>query len=410
MKAIPSVVAQHAEEVAFLSLLRERVAGSSLLRLAALAEFDARIDAHLDGLRACGDDGWRAAERGLAAAEPGELFAAAVLAFESGVPARLEPVLAAAAEVEHADLALERALAWIEPIRAAAVLPPLLDAAEPAARSCALAFAASERRLSAARLADELRAGPPQLRAGALRAAARLGGSELGELAEQYLRDPDPEVREQAAWTATLLRRAAGAPSLWAIGRSESPRADRALDLALRSLEPRAAAELLDELMREPTQVRRALLGCASLGDPERLPWVVERMGDPVVGRAAGAAFAAITGLDLAREKLALPADAAPRADGDEPPPDDADLPAPDPEQSQAWLARNARALRRSPALLAGRAKTAADLRQTLRDGRQTERAAASLELALGAPDTPLFDVAAPSFRQVERLGVAPWA
>jgi len=44
-------------------------------------------------------------------------------------------------------------------------------------------------------------------------------------------------------------------------------------------------------------------------------------------------------------------------------------------------------------------------LKTVLRDGRQRQRAAAALELAIRQPGTPLFNVKAPGFRQIELLG-----
>ena len=44
-------------------------------------------------------------------------------------------------------------------------------------------------------------------------------------------------------------------------------------------------------------------------------------------------------------------------------------------------------------------------LQQTLRQGRQRQRAAAALELSLKKKGTPLWEVRAPGFRQVEWLG-----
>ena len=44
-------------------------------------------------------------------------------------------------------------------------------------------------------------------------------------------------------------------------------------------------------------------------------------------------------------------------------------------------------------------------LKTVLRDGRQRQRAAAALELAIRQPGTPLFNVAAPGFRQQQILG-----
>jgi hypothetical protein len=44
-------------------------------------------------------------------------------------------------------------------------------------------------------------------------------------------------------------------------------------------------------------------------------------------------------------------------------------------------------------------------LKTVLRDGRQRQRAAAALELAIRQPSQPLFNIAAPGFRQQQILG-----
>jgi hypothetical protein len=44
-------------------------------------------------------------------------------------------------------------------------------------------------------------------------------------------------------------------------------------------------------------------------------------------------------------------------------------------------------------------------LKTVLRDGRQRQRAAAAVELAIRQSGTPLFNVKAPGFRQIELLG-----
>ncbi len=45
-------------------------------------------------------------------------------------------------------------------------------------------------------------------------------------------------------------------------------------------------------------------------------------------------------------------------------------------------------------------------LQQVLQIGRQRQRAAAALELAFRQPGQPLFNVAAPGFRQQQVLGL----
>ena len=54
---------------------------------------------------------------------------------------------------------------------------------------------------------------------------------------------------------------------------------------------------------------------------------------------------------------------------------------------------------------LLGKPITIEWLKSVLRDGRQRQRAAAALELAIRNPGQPLFNVAAPGFRQQQILG-----
>ena len=55
---IPEIVTQHAEEAAFLWLLRDGAVRVPHYQLPDLAKLDGRVEAHLDGLRVNGDPGW----------------------------------------------------------------------------------------------------------------------------------------------------------------------------------------------------------------------------------------------------------------------------------------------------------------------------------------------------------------
>ena len=54
---IESIVTQHAEEAAFLWLLREGAVDAPHYSLKDLVEHDSRVEAHLDGLRVAGEAG-----------------------------------------------------------------------------------------------------------------------------------------------------------------------------------------------------------------------------------------------------------------------------------------------------------------------------------------------------------------
>src|SRR5437016_1295908 len=87
------IVEQHAEEAAFLWLLRNAATHAPHYRLENLAELDERVDAHLDGLRIADDEGWEIARHQLEWREAGEVFAAAHLALQSQNRHRIVEVL-----------------------------------------------------------------------------------------------------------------------------------------------------------------------------------------------------------------------------------------------------------------------------------------------------------------------------
>ena len=73
---------------------RSRAVAAPHYSLADLGKLDGRVEAHLDGLRIAGEEGWQLCRKELAWEEPGQLFAAALLAFEGGDQQRIADALA----------------------------------------------------------------------------------------------------------------------------------------------------------------------------------------------------------------------------------------------------------------------------------------------------------------------------
>ena len=137
-------------------------------------------------------------------------------------------------------------------------------------------------------------------------------------------------------------------------------------------------------------------------------------MSQPPLARLAGESFATITGLDLSYRDLDVdgpnpgnheagptedPADANVEMDPDE------NLPWPDPALVWSWWEMNAGRFKSGTPYLLGNPLTADWLQVVLRDGRQRQRAAAALEIALRQPGQALFNVKSPAFRQQKLLG-----
>lgn len=110
---ISSIVSQHAEEAAFLWIVRDRAVGAQHHSLSSVAKLDERLEAHLDGLRIAGEPGWEICKEALGLEGPGEVFAASVLAFESGREEWIAAVLEVATKSPELARGLVSALGWI---------------------------------------------------------------------------------------------------------------------------------------------------------------------------------------------------------------------------------------------------------------------------------------------------------
>ncbi len=128
MTVIPVIVEQHAEEAAFLWMLRDAAVRAPHYRLKDLAKLDNRVEAHIDGLRIAGEEGWRLCKEGLQSGEAGEVFAAAVLAFEEQNGERIDKLVTVARQSDKAFRGLVSALGWIPHADLQEVLPQLLSA------------------------------------------------------------------------------------------------------------------------------------------------------------------------------------------------------------------------------------------------------------------------------------------
>ena len=114
MAIIEDIVSQHAEEAAFLWLLRSYAVRAPHYDLKDLADLEERVEAHLDGLRVAGEDAWPFCAEGLKQQEVGEVFAGAFFALVSERDDWLAPVFETAVEMPETLPGLISALGWVE--------------------------------------------------------------------------------------------------------------------------------------------------------------------------------------------------------------------------------------------------------------------------------------------------------
>lgn len=440
---IAAVVQQHAEEAAFLRSLRTRLVRAPHVGLLQLGRLDERIAAHLDGLAVAGEDGTARLVAALDGGGTGEVFALAVRALEMRDAARLDRLLALVPVLDDGDgdggwRGLVSALGWVPAPTLQGVVPRLLASSQPEARAAALAACRMHRVDPGAALARAVVDDHARVRVEALRCAAAVGRADLRQAARAAVADGDPAIVFWAAWAAVLMgergaawqvlahaaqpasptnaAQPASLPLPLPLSPAQASQAAQALALAMAAGSPADAADLARRLSAA-AQARPAAQGLAGwlrlmdalalLGDPRFVPWLIERMADPLLARRAGQAWCWITGADLAAnglEALAVPGAQRPASDADEDDAiaidDDEDLPWPDPARVAAWWKRHGPALAGGGRLFAGEPVGVGGARRVLVEGTQRLRAHAALLLGVLQPGSRLFPVAAPARRQ----------
>ncbi|MBV6471037.1 MAG: hypothetical protein NBKEAIPA_02964 [Nitrospirae bacterium] len=410
---IVSIVSQHAEEAAFLWLLRNNAVHAPHYALKDLAKLDDRIEAHLDGLRIAGDAGWEFCREGLGQREPGEVFAAAVLAFESGDGNRINEVLSVGGASMELSRGLVSALGWIPFAQASPHIQRLLTAESSIQRQIGIAASAVHRQDPGAALLDSLSATDLSLKARSLKAVGELGRNDLLPVVKSNLNSEDPTSRFWAAWSGALLGEPSAIPVLQRLAEQGGERAESACAMALRRMPLQAAHEWQRELAGRPETLRMAVQGLGVIGDPAGIPWLIERMAKPEVARVAGESFTMITGTDLAYEDLEGEKPEGFEAGPTENPEDenieidpDEDLPWPNPQLVERWWASHRLGFTNGTRYLLGKPMTVDWFNEVLRTGKQRQRTAAAIELSMREPGRPLFNTSAPGFRQQVLLQV----
>jgi len=410
------VVAQHAEDAAFLWFSRDRAVRAPHYYLKDLARLDERVEANVDGLRVAGVVGWNFASEALKQGGSGELFAAAVLAFESKEPTRVAEILEAISKDPSLARPAISALGWMRFEDAKPLLGELVNSSRPDVRRVAIGGYAVHRVSPGDSLREALADADASLRARAFQAAAELGCVELAYAIARYIGTNDPASSFWAAWSAARLglRGHDVTDVVRSAAESSAPYADSAVQILLRCLRLAECHEWLSAILVKSKRQRVGVQGIGIVGDPARASELIGYMRIEALSRVAGEAFSMITGADLKYLDLDRPKpesfEVGPTdnpEDADVAMDEDEDLPWPDPNRVRKWWDKHEQDFQPGIRYLRGNPIERANLIDALKNGYQRQRAAAALELALLQPSEPLFEVCAPGRRQQEAL--AQW-
>jgi uncharacterized protein (TIGR02270 family) len=409
---IPVVIQQHADDVAMLRNTRTVLVSAPHVKLHQLGRLDDRLAAHLDGLAVAGKYGSKLAATARESPGTGEAFTATVRAIEDRDVLGLDKLLAIAEAVPESLSGVVSAFGWVSADSLRGITKSLLDSPSPLPRQVGLAACEMHQANPGAAVVAALGDANPALRARALQVVGNLGLVDHLLACTDALADEDACCAYHAARSGVLLgNRGASVSALHRIASAPGCWRSRALGLLLKLQSPTDAHATLTALAQDPACIRLLIQGIGTAGDPHYVPWLIQQMQDSKLSRLAGESFSYITGLDLAYLDLERkPPEGVDFGPNDDPNDDnvamdeDDGLPWPDVEKVSSWWQANGQRFAPGTRYFMGEPPSAAHCLDVLKNGFQRQRMAAAIYLCLLKPGTPLFNCAAPAWRQQRLL------
>ena len=411
MTVVPIVLEQHAEELATLWATRNGLAANGHIRLRQLARFDERIAAHEDACLIGKQHALRVLIEQLGSMSAGRVFAAAVAGFDLGDRDTIARCVALAEASPDARRGMASALGWVSPSRLTGIVKDLLTAPSTIQRSLGLAACRLHRVDPGAALDAALKDPGNDVRAEAVRAVGVLGKADQVSYLSAVV-DDDSAYQFWSAWSAVLLGgRGRVLDAVTNVAMSDGPHQGRAFRLVCQAMSSSAAHRLLQQLAKDPAQLRRLIEGSGIAGESGYVPWLIKHMAEERTARLAGEAFSLLTGVDLNESKLEGSGpeafESGPNDNPDDPNVDmdpDEGLPWPDIQKIEQWWAANGSRFQKGTRYFMGQPVTREHCIEVLKNGYQRQRILAAHYLCLLEPGTPLFNTSAPAWRQQRLL------
>lgn len=408
---IQEVIEVHCEEAGFLWRQRESILNDPAFAIGDLLERDRRLEGNLDGLSISGRTGWEICAEAVNPWRSETVFPAAVLAFTDGGDDRIDKVVALAGNSDKNMRPVISSFGWIDQGQALTLIKTFQSSQSPLHQRIALGASAILRVDPGPKLIEAFRSEDALVRARAFRMAGELGRRDCVRQLQDALNDTDESCRFWSVWSLALLGEKRSIPELQAFADSRTQFTERAIDMLARCMNPASVLSWHKEISGAEKKSRLAIKVAGALGDPVLMPWIIERMREPASARAAGEAFASVTGVSIEESGLK---GARPEGFQSGPTDDPADenvamdedefLPWPDHDRVKAWWERNRGNFKDGVRYLMGLPVEAASLKNILMAADQRVRAAAALESSLLTPGRPLLNVCAPAWRQLHEL------
>ena len=407
---IPDIIEQHWEEACLLWGRRCASVNKPSFSLQTLAELDERIEAHLDGLRVAGKEGWELCLKIATWENPYEAFVAGVLSLEGTDEARVNEMFNRVVVNPKLLRGLVSALGWVKDLSVQSRISLLLTSESPVMRRIGIGAVAAHRLNFYEHLRELLNDPDAGVRARAFRAVGELGRADLLSVFQSSLFPNSEDCEFWSAWSAALLvgdgraldrlKNFLAAPSPW-----QMP----AAQVWFRRQPATIATGFQREIARQPEHARLAITAAGIIGDPGLIPWVLQQMDNPAMLRLAADAFQTITGADFVMDRLRMnspPRPPVPEDSGAEASDDlDEDLTWPESKAIRRWWDQHGAQFAVGTRHFLGKPMSINWLQEVLIQSPQHQRTAAALELSMRQPSQPLFNIAAPASRQQQILG-----
>src|SRR6516164_2514759 len=199
-----STTEQYAEEAPFLWHQRAHAVNAPNYSPQQFADLDERLEAHIDGLRVAGDEGWKLAAAAVENGGAEDFFLAAVLALEAQ-DGRFDALIERAKRLHEVVPGLTSSLGWVDPKFLTRLVQALLEDPSPFKQILGIATCAEHRKDAGRWLESYMTSQAAGVRTRALRAAGELGRTDLLPQILAALRDSKQEARFWAAWSGVIL-------------------------------------------------------------------------------------------------------------------------------------------------------------------------------------------------------------
>lgn len=409
---LEQIVEQHAMEAAVWWLRRSRLVHEPHIGLAELASLDARLVAHLDGLREAQPAALAICEHQARLGFADDTFPLAVLTIESGDFPQLESLVERTADTDLHDAAWISAMVWSKDDAARPVVNRWLAEDDPRRRRLALIAAAERGTATETAVRSALQSDCAKLQAFAARSVGELGYRSLTGSLVEWLSGGDLEVADSAAWSLLLIEPSEQAfEQLTDCVRRQRGLAIEAATLLARVLPRVQCQQLIESLAENESTWRLAATMMGRSGDVRWLDRLLADMQTASRARLAGEAVSLLLGISLElppwRGEPVGAVDADPSED-----PRDARV-ALDPNEHRPWpnrdlLARwwseQAENYEPDQFYLLGQPTSGEWLDEVLARGRQPARRIAALELKRLGLAASVFHTKTRSDWQVARL------